>query len=78
MSHEGAKCSNYICEAQVISVCWAHLIVIHTMEPFLCGAQLTSLYFKNYLNLSNIYPPSEQYFVFEGAAEGKPTFSFDI
>lgn len=78
LSHEGAKCSDYICEARVISACWTHLIFIHTMESFLCGVELISLYFKNYLCLSHVYPPSERYFVFEGAAEGKPTSSFDI
>lgn len=51
---------------------------IHTMESFLCGVQLISLYFKDYLCLNHVYPPSEQYFVFEGAAEGKPTSSFDV
>lgn len=44
---------------------WSHF--------FLCGVELISLYFKNYLCLSRVCPPSEQYFVFEGAAEGKPT-----
>lgn len=56
------------------------MIVIHTMESFLCGVELISFCFKNDQCLSHVYPHSQQYLLsgFEGVPEGKPTSSFDL